>query len=50
MENNKIVYLNREVEVLNGQVVINELESDSINISGDSLVSIEGANVFEAYA
>lgn len=52
MNDGKIIYLNNEVEILNGKVIINQLESetDSISISGDSLTDVTGANVFETYA
>lgn len=52
MKDSKIIYLNNEVEILDGKVIINQLESetDSITISGDSLTDVNGANVFEAYA
>lgn len=52
MKDGKIIYLNNEVEILNGEVIINQLESetDSINISGDSFADMNGSNVFEAYA
>lgn len=49
MNNGKLIFSNNEIEILNGKVVINQLESETegMNISGDS---ITGSNFWEAYA